>query len=252
MHSPRIDTSQAVTPRVLVGIGLMVVGVLLFLDRIGLFDAGTVLRLWPVILIAVGVQQLVAARRDDPSGSRLNVVGLIWIGLGVLFLLNSLGITRTSVFDLLWPALLIGIGVRLLTRGGRTARLGTADGTAPSKDSGPVIAVLGGVKRVSSAEGLDGLDVTVFMGGAQLDYRAARLASGQEIVTDVVAVMGGCEIFVPSHWLVSAPITTVLGGIDDKRPTTSPSILDASVAPGPPPRLVLRGLLIMGGITIRS
>ncbi|MGC4081314.1 MAG: hypothetical protein QM736_04165 [Vicinamibacterales bacterium] len=57
---------------------------------------------------------------------------------------------------------------------------------------------------------------------------------------------------MPPHWVVSAPITTVLGGIDDRRVAQPPPIVDAGGAAGPPPRLVLRGLVLMGGITIRS
>ena len=125
--------------------------------------------------------------------------------------------------------------------------------TGGSSDSGPAIAVLSGVKRVSPAETFRNLDVTLFMGGAQLDYRAAVLPAGQEAVIDMLAVMGGCEIFVPPHWVVSAPVTTVLGGIDDRRVAQAPPIVDhADASAGPPPRLVLRGLVLMGGVTIRS
>ncbi len=64
--------------------------------------------------------------------------------------------------------------------------------------------------------------------------------------------MGGCEIFVPPHWVVSAPATTILGGIDDQRVAQPSPIIDHTASPGPPPRLVIRGLVLMGGITIRS
>lgn len=237
------------------GIGLMLVGVLVLIDRSGLLDALRVLRFWPLVLIAIGAQQLQARGWRPGSDGPVPWNAFAWIGIGSLFLLNTLGITRASIFDLFWPVVLIGIGVRLLTQGNRAAR---AAGDNPSndgasRDTGPAVAVLSGVKRVSPPEAFRNLDVTLFMGGAQLDYRPAMLQPGQEAIIDLVAIMGGCEIFVPPHWVVSAPATTILGGIDDQRVAHPAPMLDQSAtSSGPPPRLVLRGLVLMGGVTIRS
>lgn len=255
MTSPLFENQPSMTPRVLGGIGLMLFGAVMLIDRVGIMDAGRVLRFWPLILIAIGVQQLAGGRRGPDGSAASGRGGFIWIAIGGVFLLNSLGLTHASVFELFWPLILIGVGVRLLTHTGRGFRLrdlaGTA-GEAGSRDTGPAVAVLSGVKRVSPPEGFTGLDVTLFMGGAQLDYRPAILAPGAEAVIDIVAVMGGCELFVPPHWVVSAPATTILGGIDDQRVTQPSPIVDHTSNAGPPPRLVIRGLVLMGGITIRS
>ncbi|MEQ1730342.1 MAG: DUF5668 domain-containing protein [Vicinamibacterales bacterium] len=255
MTSPLFENPQSMTPRLLGGLGLMLFGAVMLIDRTGLMDAGRVLRFWPLILIAIGVQQLAwgRSRADGTSGSGL--IGLVWIAVGGVFLLNSLGITHASVFELFWPLLLMGVGVRLLTHSGRAFRRGDVTTSAPesgSRDAGPAVAVLSGVKRVSPPDTFKGLDVTLFMGGAQLDYRPAILAPGAEAVIDIVAIMGGCEIFVPPHWVVSAPATTILGGIDDQRVAQPSPIIDHTSNVGPPPRLVIRGLVLMGGITIRS
>jgi hypothetical protein len=58
-------------------------------------------------------------------------------------------------------------------------------------------------------------------------------------------MMGGCEIIVPPSWEVATPIVPVMGGVEDKR-------VGVIATTGPAPRLVLRGLLMMGGIVIRS
>lgn len=254
MPSPLFERSSSLTPRVLGGIGLMLFGVVMLIDRAGIMDAGRVLRFWPLILVAIGVQQLAWGRRSLDGTAASGRGGFVWIAIGGVFLLNSLGITQASVFELFWPLLLIGVGVRLLTHTGRGFRLRdlTTAGEAGSRDTGPAVAVLSGVKRVSPPEGFAGLDVTLFMGGAQLDYRPAILAPGAEAVIDIVAVMGGCELFVPPHWVVSAPATTILGGIDDQRVSQPSPIVDHTSNAAPPPRLVIRGLVLMGGITIRS
>ncbi len=255
MTSPLFENPRSITPRLLGGIGLMLFGVVMLIDRSGLMDAARVLRFWPLVLVAIGVQQL-AWGRGRADGTRTSMLGgLAWIAIGGIFLLNSLGITHANVFELFWPMVLIGVGVRLLTRTGRGFRFRDETVALPgdgSRDGGPAIAVLSGVKRVSPPDPFKGLDVTLFMGGAQLDYRPAILAPGSEAVIDIVAVMGGCEIFVPPHWVVSAPATTILGGIDDQRVAQPSPIIDHTANAGPPPRLVIRGLVLMGGITIRS
>jgi predicted membrane protein len=91
------------------------------------------------------------------------------------------------------------------------------------------------------------------MGGAMIDLRQALLSPGEEAVLDVFAVMGGCEVLIPSHWVVSAPIVAIMGGIDDKRLVSRPSVIDeATRSSAAPPRLVLSGFVMMGGVTIRS
>jgi hypothetical protein len=113
-----------------------------------------------------------------------------------------------------------------------------------------VFAVLGGVKRVSAAERFRGGEITTIMGGAHLDLRQAIIPPGEEAVLDIFALMGGCEIVVPPSWAVTTPLVPVMGGVDDKRLPPLPGATDGIV--GKPPRLVLRGLLMMGGVEIKS
>ena len=89
------------------------------------------------------------------------------------------------------------------------------------------------------------------MGGAQLDLRQATIPPGEEAALDFFLVMGGCEIFVPTSWTVSTPLVPVMGGIDDKRLPPLPGG-DETFGGRPAPRLVLRGLIVMGGIEIKS
>lgn len=194
MTPPSLDTQRFGSPRVLTGAGLMLLGVLLLLGR--LFGAGGILRFWPLILIAIGLQQFFSPRTGGAGERTVPVSGVIWLAAGGFFLLNSLGIIRVSVWELFWPAILIAIGVRLMTGSWQRGRHLGPDGMPldASADTGPVFAVLSGVKRVSAPVPFTGADVTVFMGGAHLDFRRAVLHPGQQAVIDVVAVSGGCEL----------------------------------------------------------
>ena len=68
-----------------------------------------------------------------------------------------------------------------------------------------MFAVWSNVRRASAASPFRGGDITAIMGGGQLDLRLATIPTGGEAILDIVAVMGGVEIIVPTSWEVSTP-----------------------------------------------
>jgi predicted membrane protein len=114
-----------------------------------------------------------------------------------------------------------------------------------------IFAVWSSVRRASAASPFRGGDITAIMGGGQLDLRLATIPPGEEAILDIVAVMGGVELLVPSTWEVSTPILPFMGGVEDKRFPPLPNDPNAGRkdAGG---RLVLRGLVMMGGVHIKS
>jgi hypothetical protein len=272
------------SPRLIIGIGFVLFGAALLFGRLDILDAGYVLRLWPVILIAIGLQQFFNPRARAGAEKQFPLQSVMWMGIGGLLLLNSLHLLRASIWQLLWPAILIAVGVRLIRRTGSgmghlhrdsgtrrgdapstgapgtasegegsTQAAGFAGASGDSFDTGGVVAILGGVNRISAAVPFHGTDVTAFMGGAQIDLRRAILAPGAEAVLDVFIVIGGCELKIPPDWVVSAPLVAVMGGVEDKRVIPTPGIVhDATARAAAAPRLVVRGFVMLGGLTIRS
>jgi hypothetical protein len=86
------------------------------------------------------------------------------------------------------------------------------------------------------------------MGQARLDLRQATIAPGEEAVIDAFTLMGGLVLQVPEDWIVDVQALNVMGGINDRRGPAPTPPSNASA----PPRLVLRGLIIMGGLVISS
>jgi hypothetical protein len=88
---------------------LIVLGVIFLLKNTGIIQGNIwefVLRLWPVLLIALGLESLYQRRNL--------VTPVFWIGLGVVFLLSSLNLIALNVFDIilrLWPLFLVAIGL---------------------------------------------------------------------------------------------------------------------------------------------
>jgi hypothetical protein len=226
------------------GIFLMTIGVLLTLDRLQIINTSSVMRLWPVGFIALGATILL--QRGDRHG---RFWGFGWLILGVWLLLNTLGIVRIGFWDLVWPLLLLFIGVRLITRSmGRTVTAGGATGNVGEGGSN-LFAVLGESKRSFDNEPFRGAHMTALLGGCVLDLRLATLPPGETGVVDVFGFMAGLEIVVPSGWNVVSDVAPVLGAVEDKRlPAISPDATLGGVAP----RLSIRGVVMLGGLTIKS
>jgi predicted membrane protein len=244
MDNNEIGRGGLMTPRLIVGLAIALFGVVLVFDRLNLIVADEVLRWWPAVIIAVGALIFQQSRR---VGSGVN--GVIVMVIGAWLLLNSIGIMRVRFWEMFWPLVLIGIGAMLVMQamGRRSREISGAGGD----NTLTVFAVLGGVKRTITAERFRGGEITAVMGGAHLDLRQATIPPGEEAALEIFALMGGCEIMVPPSWTVSTPIVPIMGGVDDKRLPALPGTAD-TIGGQPAPRLVIRGMLLMGGIEIKS
>jgi hypothetical protein len=109
---------------------LIAIGVFFFLNNFGIVQSTSwnlILRLWPVLLIVGGLDNLY--RRDG-------IVGPIFsVGIGIIFLLSNLGYLVLSTLDIIirfWPVLLLAWGFDLIVgrRGVWSAVAGTILGLA--------------------------------------------------------------------------------------------------------------------------
>lgn len=231
------ERPSIVTPQLVFGLVVVVVGVVLLLGNLGIAEAGHYLKYWPVALVALGTAKLLQAR-STPS----TVAGLAWMLLGAWFLGWNLGWIQTSVWRVLqtyWPAFLVFFGLSLVWSTLRRRR-GTG---APldARNDVKALALLGGVKWASNAPDFRGGEITAVMGGAHLDLRRATLRG--EAVLDMFAMWGGIELVVPETWAVELRGLPLLGGFEDK---TRPPV-DANA-----PRLVIRGVAVMGGVEVKN
>ena len=236
------DHRFAVTPGLLVGAWIALMGVVLMLDRIGLVDANQAFRLWPLILVGAGAW--LYFQEPDNAG---HMNGTILMVVGGILLLSSLGVIRVAFRDLFWPFVLIGAGGALVMQ---TLRRGGEPGASDDADRLVVFAVMSGVRRTSTSTHFRGGDLAALMGGGRLDLRQAVIPEGDKATIDVLAVMGGFEIYVPPTWVVLTPAVPFMGAIEDHRlaPIGNAGAPSAASAP----RLVLRGFLMMGGLHIKS
>jgi predicted membrane protein len=243
-------SNHSITPKFVIGVCLVLAGVVLALDQLGLLYANHLLRFWPAALIIIGLVML--QRREGQSALR----ALVLIVVGGWLLLNTLGLVSLDLWEFFVPLLLVFFGARIMMRNRGSGSgappslpgMGPQPGNSPAVGSGePVHAslfsLLSGSKRRWGKSVFRGAEMTAVMGGCELDLRDALMSTGELAVIDVFALMGGVTIFVPPHWTVSQEVEAIMGGVHDKT---------QSVPSNPAQHLLVRGTVVMGGVEISN
>lgn len=238
------DIRVSITPNLVIGICVTVVGVALALDRLQIVAASQILKFWPLGLVLFGASLVVQALRGGNDAVRAQRA--ISPGHVVLLILLSVWVMQGSQRE----------------RG--AGRTGTETSETVS-----LFAVMSADRRVSHAKAFHGGEMTSVMGGTQLDLRQASVAPGEEAVIDVFALMGGAVILVPEDWTVDVQVVPVMGGVKDERWGRRAGKVDVNARPPAPadaerqaetppgvagaaPRIVVRGFVTMGGLIVKS
>jgi hypothetical protein len=230
---------------IIFGVLLIAAGGLLFLDNVGLLHFHDIWQFWPVALIALGVGKLF-----DSQGVVGRVWAALWILAGTAFLLDNLGVWHPN-WDLIWPLAIIGLGVTMLVHALERRRVPEGSSAPPSAGTAAdntqrEWATFAGIKRRLDTQNFQGGDMVAVFGGIEIDLRLAAIAPGtKEVVIDANATFGGIELCVPETWLVVTRGLGLFGGYEDK--TIPPRAQD-----GDPPRLVIKGYAIFGGVAVRN
>jgi predicted membrane protein len=228
------------------GIIVLLLGILFLLENLGYFYVGNIWQFWPVILIAMGIARILDSRS-------LNSVlwGATVGGVGLFLLANSLGYLPWNLWHMLWPVLLIGWGIIMLSRGfGRHGpwvrpHSFVDDASTIAENTLQEVVVFGGIHRKVEAQDFQGGEARAVFGGIEIDLRGASTTK-EVLDIEADAVFGGVELIVPDTWEVIIRGAGVLGGYEDK------------THPAPVPegnkrtQLVIRGEAIFGGVTVRN
>ncbi len=220
------------THSLVLGICIILFGLALTLDQLNVPHAAFLLKLWPLILLALGAAKL---RQSDGFSTG----GFILVLLGAYLLVANF--SPNGISDALWPLLLVGAGVFLVMKSLRVRRR-PAVPPADREAFVEATAVFSGCRRQPQGHPFKGGDATAIFGGIELDLRSAE-PSPEPMVLDVFILFGGGEIRVPPGWSVDVRTTSIFGGVGHK-------ISDAPAGAGAP-RLVVTGSTLFGGLEIR-
>lgn len=229
-----VQRSPIFPPGLIFGLLLAAAGVLLLLDNAGVLRIGNIFRLWPLLLVAMGVTH-VAQAEDSTARAWGAILGIV----GLVFLADSLGWLHVR-FSLIWPLGLVALGALMLWRSLEPTRF--ADATGASVNRLNLWTIFGGGKRRITSQIFEGGDITAVFGGWEIDLRKAGIP-GNEITLNVLIVFGGLEIRIPDEWGISLQAVAMFGGNEDK--TIQPPNGGAK-------HVVVKGFVIFGGVTTQN
>jgi hypothetical protein len=223
-----------VTGRLVVGLVIVAIGAAFLLDELRIADASRVLRWWPVLTLVYGLMMLAGfCCRRHVAGGLLVSFFSGWL------LLERLDVVHRSPWEF-WPLVIVVLGASMVIAALRgpasAARLEEGASTLRA------FALWSGSGRKVVSEDFRGGEITAIMGGHDIDLRPAKIAGGTAVI-DVFVWWGGVDIRVPQDWKVTNGALALLGGVDDK--TRAPE----GEAKG---HLVIRGLIVMGGVELRN
>jgi predicted membrane protein len=169
--------------------------------------------------------------------------------IGGVFLLTDIPGVGPQMENYIWPLLLIMLGLMLVLRAllkkndesfWNTEGIQSVSG---GEDDIEIVSIFGGSKRKIFSKKFRGGEVVGIFGGAELDFTQADIEG--KATLEVTNIFGGTKIIVPANWHIKSDITTIMGGMDDKRPNTDTAGSDEKT-------LVLTGFCMFGGVDIRS
>jgi hypothetical protein len=175
------------------------------------------------------------------------VIGLTIMSVGVVLLLDTLGIREVGSMLRYWPALIVLFGASIIAQAFKPADpsapagarrgggvpcfflflLGVAlfasngfPGTETTRAAGRAAATATGILHTASTKGGSDIRtgrVAAVMGKSSLDLRQVTLAPGEVMTVDVFVTMGNATIRIPDEWVVDATALPVMGAIEEDR-----------------------------------
>ena len=233
--SMKTNDSFSFTPRLILGLGIIALGVLFLLDNFNIASARTILYYWPALLIIVGAAHFFQHR---------TLVGSTW-SLFLIFIGGGMLLDR--IYDIefnfwsFWPVILVFLGASMITQSMGRRRIETGSANPNDDSTIKTSAIMGGVKKNIVSKDFQGGEMTAIMGGIDLDLREAEIKD--EAVLDISVVMGGVEIKIPEEWHVIMKGFPFMGGFVNH--ARIPKDEHAK-------RLIIKGTVIMGGVEVRN
>lgn len=225
--------------KVIAGIWVVIVGGILLTRQLG-FEYPSWLFTWPVLLITIGIY--ISARHlfSNPGG-------YILIIIGSLFLFDNLT-PNLQLSEYIWPLVIMLIGFAMIFKPNRRKQFrNEMANSIPNSDQSnhdllETISIFGGVKKNILSKNFKGGEVVCIFGGAEINLMQADFEG--RITLEIIQVLGGTKLIIPSNWDVQPEMVAVLGGIEDKRQIHPGQVSDKV--------LVIKGASVLGGIEIKS
>ncbi|MEY5047347.1 MAG: hypothetical protein RLZZ175_706 [Bacteroidota bacterium] len=249
------------------GLFLLIIGSVLFAEKLGVVFPSCIFT-WQMMLIVLGI--FIAIKKRCRGGS--------WIFLtvtGIVFMIDDL-YPELNLFSYAGAVSIIILGILLiiksLNKPKEKNKKELADNESDdnpeysydysngkpwekscfsnkiksetsSNDYLEITTLMSGVRKNIISKNFKGGEITSFMGGCEINFLHADFNG--TITIDITQTVGGLKLIVPSNWVIQSKITSVMGGLQDRRP-------NGVGTQNPDKVLILTGTNLMGGIDIIS
>ena len=220
--------------RIWVGVVLILFGAVFLLENFFHlpFHIPYYFRQWEWILILIGIVLLFT--NNNKTG------GIVLISIGVLFMYG---------FRLLFPLLLVGLGLYFIIKrstGARSsAQFGEGGANNYQQEMIDDVSIFGGGTKVVQSDNFRGGKVTAVFGGSEIILTDCKLAEGDNFI-DMVAIFGGSTLVVPKDWKVVVDLIPIFGGFSDNR-RKDPNLVYSNDR-----TLIIKGFILFGGGEIKT
>ncbi len=213
---------------------------------------------WKTLLIVLGFFVIVKSKFRSFGG-------LLLVLVGSAFVISDI-YPELVLRPLLWPIVLIIFGLIVIFKPRRKKDFSKARMHFLNKDNRynnhgyqhceteyteqadddriESVTVFGAVKKNILSKNFKGGDIVNVFGGTEINLSQADFEGSPTL--EVTNVFGGTTLIIPPNWeIIHSEAVSVLGSIEDKRPRTDAASEKNKV-------LILRGVVFMGGIEIKS
>lgn len=232
-------TTRPFTPKLVAGVAMILAGILFLLQEMGIARIGSILQLWPIVLIVIGGLKIWERRFDSVF------VGAVLAFVGTGILLDNFGQMSFHVFRL-WPLIVIYIGIRVIRQSMPGMKVGNlpTQGSSGTRDSLAETAAFGGGDRRIVTNDFTGGSVNVVFGGFDIDLTQSEMQT-ESAAVDLFVMWGGVDLRVPPGWNVRLQVLPLFAGAEDK--TTHPPAGQEGVK-----ELIVTGVAIFGGVEVKN
>lgn len=191
----------------IIGVFALIAGVILCVQVLDVNIRIDFSILWWSFFTMVGVVIMINDRKISILPSIIMVIG-IW------FILKDVGIIHGSIFALIWPLILVVVGLNLMFSKNfftRTAKKTDTNGMQVYNG------IFGGVTERLQDKNFKGLIATALFGAVEIDLREIEVQD-KEVYIDATAIFGGVTFIMPTNKynVVEGEAMAIFGGNDNK------------------------------------
>lgn len=193
-----------------IGLLILVFGMILLLEQIVPGFSIDFEILWPTFFIVIGIYNMIRDKKP-------NILSSIFIIIGTIFLLINLDILTEDFYDLIYPIILIIVGLGIMgaaITGNKGTKISTKTVNNKSYRVRNYNGIFGGVEQVLAESDFEGANIYSVFGSVDLDLTKVKIKDN--IIIYAYSVFGGTTIRFPEEYNVVVTDTSVFGGTDNK------------------------------------